>query len=170
MRFSPMPRRRDESPGVRFLRTMLLICVFIGVGWLFTLHFDNAIEDIKSRSAVVDKSNSLSSEQMNQFREMGKLFRDELGIELVLRVAEGMPEPPELKAKSLYLGVDVTGGRLVTVFPPWMERVVGADFADRLNQDMQPYFESDSWPTGLMKTLQTIWENMTGIAGKDENS
>lgn len=170
MRFNPLPRREEESGGARFLRMMLLICVFVGVGWLYTLHFDNAIEDIQSRSSVQDKSKSLSNDQKNQFREMAKLFRDELGLELMVRVAEGTPEPPELKAKSLYIGVDVTGKRLITVFPPWVERVVGPDFSDTLNEEMKPYFDADSWPTGLMKSLQTIWEHMTGIAGKDDNS
>ncbi|WP_461209268.1 hypothetical protein [Desulfocurvus sp. DL9XJH121] len=168
MRFNLLPRNREESSGARFLRMMLLVCVFVGVGWLYTLHFDNALEDIQSRSAVLDKSGSLSTEQKAQFREMAKLFRDELGLDLVLRVAEGTPEPPDLKAKSLYLGVDTASRRLVAVFPPWVENTLGPDFEQTLNDEMQPFFESDSWPTGLMHTLQTIWERMTGLSPAKE--
>lgn len=163
MKFNPMPTSREESGGTRFLRTMLLICVFVGVGWLYTRHFDKAIDDIKSRSAVLDQTASLSSDQKGQLREFAKLFREELGIELVLRVADGLPEPPDLKAKSLYLGIDATGHRIVGVFPPWIEKSLGPEFDDELQTHMEPYFELDSWPTGLMKALQTIWERITGI-------
>ena len=169
MRFNPLPEHREESGGARFLRIMLLVCVFLGVGWLYTLHFDNALEDIQSRSSVMDKSKSLSTEQKAQFQEMAKLFRDELGLELVLRVSQGTPEPPKLKAKSLYLGVDVTGKRLVAVFPPWVERTLGEGYTESLNERMQPYFASDSWPTGLMKALKLIWERMTGLSQEDQN-
>lgn len=168
MRFNPLPRHREESGGARFLRMMLLVCVFLGVGWLYTLHFDNAIEDIQSRSAVLDRTDSLSGDQKAQLREMAKLFREELGLDLVLRVADGAPEPPELKAKSLYLGVDLAHKRLIAVFPPWVERTLGPDCAERLDRDMQPYFASDSWPTGIMQTLKAIWEGMTGLAPAKE--
>ncbi|BBD08891.1 hypothetical protein [Desulfovibrio ferrophilus] len=163
MKFNPMSNYREESGGARFLRTMLLICVFIGVGWLYTKHFDNALEDIKTRSAILDKSGALSSDQKAQFRDFAKLFREELGIELVLRIADGTPEPPKLKAKSLYIGIDSTGGKLIVVSPPWIEKSLGSGFNDELQEHMRPYFESDSWPTGLMKALQLIWERVTGL-------
>jgi len=169
MKFNPMPRYREESGGVRFLRTMLLICVFLAVGWLYTRHFDNAIDDIKTRSSVLDKSGALSTEQRAQLRDFAKLFREELGIELVLRVADGIPDPPDLKAKSLYIGIDSTGHKMIMVFPPWIEKSLGPEFRDEVRAFMQPYFESDSWPTGLMKTLQMIWERVTGLGGGGQN-
>ncbi|MBU1003562.1 MAG: hypothetical protein KKE73_13695 [Proteobacteria bacterium] len=164
MKFTPVSNYRKESGGTRFLRSMLLICVFIGVAWLYTKHFDHAIEDIQTRSSVLDKSGSLSSKQKSQFRDFAKLFRDELGIDLVLRVASGTPEPPQLKSKSLYIGIDSTGGKIIVVFPPWIEKSLGPGFNDELQEHMRPYFESNSWPTGLMKALQLIWERVTGLA------
>lgn len=166
MRLKIMPQSaRDESPGIRFLRIMLLICVFVGVGWLYSKHYDNALDEIQSRSAVLDKTGMLAKQQTQQLREFSKLFRDELGVELVIRVAEGVPETPKLKAKSMYFGVDVTGQRLISVFPPWLDNTLGPNFSEELQQHMKPYFESDSWPTGLLKALQMVWERMTGLSG-----
>lgn len=166
--FSLLPKNTGESRGTGLVRTLLLILVFVGTGWLYTRHFDSALKDIQNRASVVDGTGVLSPEQKRQFREFAAMFRDEFGIDLVLRVAEGPVEIPKLKSKTMFLGVDVTDRTLITEYPVWMRRALGEDFIDALERDhMAPYFDSDSWPTGIMTALKKIWDRLMGLETRE---
>lgn len=160
-----MPRHTsEEKSGTRFLRMMLLVCVFIGVGWLYSRHFDNALQEIKTRSSVADATGLLSNEQKRQYREFAALFREEFGVELVLRVSDGPVEVPPLKSKSLFFGLDVKNQTLLVEYPVWMRHALGDAFIRELSEEhMTPYFASDSWPTGLMTAMKLVWDRMMNL-------
>ncbi|MCK9238978.1 hypothetical protein [Desulfocurvus sp.] len=159
--FSPLPRHTGESRGAGAVRMLLLICVFAGVAWLYTRHFDRTLADIQSRAAIHDASGLLDSGQMRQLRDFAALFRDEFGVELVLRISQGPVEIPRLKSKTLFLGLDLDNRTLMVEYPTWMRRALGPGFtADLETAHMAPYFASDSWPTGLLMALKRIWDQL----------
>lgn len=163
MRFNPLPPT-EEKGGVRFLRAMLLICVFIGVGWLYTRHFDSAIEDIKSRSSLQDTTGLMTKAQRQNLFEFSNMFEKEFGVELRLQINDGPVEIPELDSKTMFFGLDTKNKRLTALFPPLVERALGPEFVEQLKtRHMTPYFENDSWPTGLIKALAMTWERLIGL-------
>lgn len=165
---SLLSKNTDESRGASLLRMMLLICIFVGVGWLYTRHFDSALKEIENRAAVVDRTGALTSEQKRQYREFAALFREEFGIDLVLRVSEGPVEIPKLKSKTMFIGVDTKNKTLIAEFPIWMRRALGEEFITTLEREhMAPYFESDSWPTGMMLALKKIWDQLMGLETRE---
>jgi hypothetical protein len=147
---------------------LLLICVFAGVAWLYTKHFDRTLADIQTRAAVHDATGLLDSGQMRQLREFSALFRDEFGVELVLRITQGPVEIPRLKSKTLFLGLDIKNQTLIVEYPAWMRRALGPGFtADLETAHMAPYFASDSWPTGLMMALKRIWDQLMTLETRE---
>lgn len=166
--FSLLPKHTSDSRGTSLVRMLLLILVFVGVGWLYTRHFDSTLKEIQNRASVVDRTGVLSSEQMRQYREFAAMFRDEFGIDLVMRVADGPVEIPKLKSKTMFLGVDTKDRTLITEFPVWMRRALGEDFIAGLERDhMAPYFDTDSWPTGIMTALKKIWDRLMGLETRE---
>ncbi|NJB67884.1 hypothetical protein GGQ74_001524 [Desulfobaculum xiamenense] len=168
MRFNMLPPK-DESGGMRFLRIMLLICVFVGVGWLYTRHFDRAIEVIQARSALHDATGTLSKEQKKNLLELSRMFEKEFGLELRIKIADGPVEVPVLDSKTIFFGLDVRDKTTTIVMPPLVERALGHEFIAELRDRHMPYhFENDSWPTGLVKALAMTWERLIGLDAKDD--
>jgi len=166
--FSLLPRNTSDSRGTSIVRMMLLLCVFAGVAWLYTRHFDRTLADIQSRAAIHDASGLLDSGQLRQLREFAALFRDEFGVDLVLRVSQGPVEVPRLKSKTLFLGLDIQARTLMVEYPVWMRRALGEEFTAALETThMAPYFESDSWPTGLMMALKHIWDRLMSLETRE---
>jgi hypothetical protein len=163
MRLNILPPQ-SESGGIRFLRIMLLICVFLGVGWLYMQHFDRTIEDIKSRSTLQDATGLMTKAQKKHLYELSSMFEEEFGVELRLSIQDGPVEIPALDSKTMFFGLDTANEKLIVFFPPLVERALGPEFITQLQTThMAPYFASDSWPTGLIKALALTWQRLIDL-------
>ncbi|SKA63835.1 hypothetical protein [Desulfobaculum bizertense] len=163
MRFSLLPPE-SGSGGVRFLRLMLLICVFIGVGWLYTKHFDNTIEEIQARADFKDSTGQLSRQQKKDIRELAQMIEKEYGITVRIDISDKPVDiPQKLDNRTLYVGVNTATQDARFLFPPLMARALGPEYPAKLAQLMKEYFARDSWPTGILKALATLWEDLASL-------
>ena len=167
--------RKGSSGGENFLRLMLLVLVFVGVGYLYTRHFDRTIELIEARQSVWDQTGTLTKAQKKVFRNFARLLKDEFGLECKFHAASGPVRVPVLDSKTLFFGLDTKGEQVVVEFPPLVRKALGREFMSYLQTEHFPrYFESGNWPKGLAEALKMVWEHLVHVdkAGetKDDRS
>lgn len=158
------PADRERTPGEHFLRIMLLITVFVGIGWLYTKHFDATIKEIESRGAVYDETGTLTKEQKQVFRGFVSEFKDEFGLELKLTATKESIIVPPMDSKTMFFGVNPERRQVVVEFPPLVEKALGKDFVHGLITEHFPHsFDENNWPRGLAEALQMTWERLITI-------
>jgi hypothetical protein len=164
------PDDRVRSPGEHFLRVMLLITVFVGIGWLYTQHFDATIKEIESRGAVYDETGTLTKEQKQVFRAFVSEFKDEFGLELKLTATKESIVVPPMDSKTMFFGVNPERRQVVVEFPPLVEKALGKDFVHSLVIEHFPAsFDEKNWPRGLAEALNMVWERLISIESGAES-
>ncbi len=161
------PLVRGSSPGEVFLRFMLLLAVFAACGWLFWMNSKQAMERLTAAGAVVDDTGVLTEDQRRALARFARMFDEELGLELKLRIAEGPVAIPDLEAKTLFFGLDLAAGEALVVFPPLVEKALGDAFRRRLEREfLPPYLEEGvhgEWPKGLVLAIAAVWDALLGV-------
>ena len=156
--------RKGSSGGESFLRLMLLILVFVGVGYLYTKHFDRTIEIIESRQSVWDQTGTLTKAQKKVFKNFAELLKDEFGLECRFHAAPGPIPTPVLDSKTLFFGLDTKDRQVVIEFPPLVQNALGQEFITYLRTEhFPPYFEAKNWPKGLAEALKMVWERLVHV-------
>lgn len=155
---------KGRSPGESFLRFMLLIAIFVGAGWLYSIHFNRTLDFIESRTAVNDQTKSLSKDQKQAFREFSKVLKNEFGLELKLVFATEPPPWPQLDNKTIYLGLDTMNHTVDIAIPPLVERALGPGYVDMLKTEhFPPFFEQGNWARGTAEALADIWKRLLKV-------
>lgn len=153
--------RKGSTPGVTFLRAVLLITVFAGAAVLYQRHFAKTLDRINTRSTVYDQSGTMSPEQRDALRDFAAALKEEFGIELRIQVRNEGLVPPETDSKTLFIGLDLAAPRAVVVLPPLLERALDPDFVRRLREDhFAPYLAQGNWTRGLSLALRDLWEQL----------
>ncbi len=162
--------RKGSSGGESFLRLMLLVLVFVGVGYLFTKHFDHTIEVIESRQSVWDETSTLTKEQKKVFKNFADLLKDEFGLECKFHATPGPVRVPALDSKTLFFGLDTKNKQVVIEFPPLVQKALGQEFIAYLkNEHFPPYFEAGNWPKGLAEGLKMVWDRLMRVDKEAKN-
>ncbi len=155
---------KGRTPGESFLRFMLLIAIFVGAGWLYSVHFERSLDAIEARTAINDQTKSLTSDQKQAFREFSKVLKNEFGLELKLVFAAEPPPWPELDNKTIYLGLDTAHHTVDIAVPPLVERALGPGYVDMLkNEHFPPFFEQNRWAMGTAEALADIWKRLIEV-------
>ena len=158
------PLVRGSTPGEKFLRLMLLFCVFAGVGWLFWHNSSKTMDDIQSRGAIYDATGQLDTDTKKTLREFTSAFRDEFGITLKIRVSNEPREElnrEEMDRKTLLLAVFPERRQAVILAPAYLALDPG--LIDYLETDVFAfYFEQEAWPQGIVQALAQILAALEG--------
>jgi len=155
---------KGRTPGESFLRFMLLIAIFAGAGWLYSVHFDRTLDIIEARTAINDRTKSLTKDQKRAFREFSKVLKNEFGLELKLVFATERPPWPELDNKTIYFGLDTVGHTVDIAIPPLVERALGPGYVDMLkNEHFPSFFEQGRWARGTAEALADIWKRLIEV-------
>lgn len=169
MRFRLMMPDTGESSGMRFLRFMLIIAVFVGVAKLYAWHFDKQLEEINAKTGVLDTDGILDSDMKRNIREMADIFKNDFGLDLRVQVHKGpLDNTPQLTPKTVFVALDIQNQTLQVRVPVVWERTIGREFFDTLERDhMLPYFVADDWSIGLFQAIADIWNKMAAIESRE---
>ncbi len=152
---------RAESSGEKFLRSVLLLAVFAGVGALFWWNSERTLNIIQSKSMVWDRTETMTSSEKAALRELGRLFKEEYGLTLRVQATQDAFEYPELDSKTIFVGVVPSRAEVVVELPPLVRSALDAEFmADLRGPHFQEYFRSGDWPTGVIFAVTRLWEEL----------
>ena len=155
---------KGRTPGESFLRFMLLIAIFVGAGWLYSVHFDHTLDIIEARTAVNDQTKSLTRDQKQAFREFSKVLKSEFGLETKLVFATEPPPWPELDNKTIYFGLDITNHTVDIALPPLVESALGPGYVTMLQDEhFAPAFETGHWARATAEALADIWKRLIEV-------
>ena len=158
------PLVRGSTPGEQALRFLLLVGVFALVAWLFWQNTEKSIDEIQSRGAVWDQTETLDSETRDILRQFADHFRDQFGIVLKIHVTNNPEEEDtDLDPKTLLVSVYPERRQARILAPrylaldPGMLRYLETDF-------FAFYFAEDAWPEGIVQALVQILDELEGGA------
>lgn len=165
------PLIRARTPREMLFRSLGLVLVLSIVIWLFWKNSELAMHAIESRGAINDQTQTLTKTQRKDLQEFAKIFEDEFGMELKIKIVDRDLDPPAPDSKTLFLGLETQSELVVIQAPPLVEKALGREFFQRLEREhFVPFFENNQWPRGLYKALAEIWDALLNVNDPNRNS
>lgn len=107
-----------------FLRTLLLAGVFVLVMLAFWLHFERRMELLRG-THIQNPDQALTAAQSRELAARRTLFRDGLGLEVIVRVEKNGLSVPLASSPALFVGVGLGNGDAVVILPPLARKALG---------------------------------------------
>ena len=150
-----------ETSTEKFIRFVLLLCIFAGVGYAFWIQNGRMMESIKSRGTVWDEAHALTGDQKKALRRFGSSLQEIYGMKFRLHIRSNVVELPEPDGKTLFIGLNPETRQVLVDFPPLLRKALGEEYMYQLqNTHFGPYFERDEWQAGLAEALAKLWDDL----------
>ncbi len=164
LRRTSKPYIRANSSSERILRLFASIGVFMITGWLFWIQTGKNMEAIQARGMAYDQTDTLTKDQRLILKEMGAFLKNDFGQSLKIQVTLEPLVAPDLDNKTIFIGLCPSARQVVVELPPLVRSRLGTDFIlDFQTTRFTPYFDSGDWPTGLLESVKSIIQGLTGI-------
>lgn len=145
--------------GLPIPRLLLLVCVILVTGGVFSRHYENVIGHISASGDISDETGSLTPERLRLLRDASQTMRRAFGISLRVHIRPGPVTPPPATPDLLFFGLDTADYTAVTVLPPLLDRALPPELAQSLSSGyFDPYFAAGTWPEGLNSAVLAILE------------
>ena len=153
------PLVRGRTPMERFLRTVGLFVVFLGVALAFWHNTERRMREITAGGALEDRS------FVTGFADS---LKDRFGVQARVEIGPGAADFTEIDSKTLFFGIDPEARRVAAAFPPLMRRALGGELSAYLEREhFEPYWASGDWPQGLKTALALIWTRLDNLDRPD---
>jgi len=148
------PRKRFSVP-----RALLLMCVILGTVWAYSRHFQGVADRFQHVDDIRDETGTLPPEKIKLLRDSSRVMQDTYGIVLRIVVSRSSVYPPTQDPKALFIGLDISAGKAVVVFPPLLAKALPPELAQKLSSGyFDPFFADNAWPEGLYSCVLAILE------------
>lgn len=129
------PRRNKEAEKIArasmrpaWVRLPLMLIFFIGMGVLFSSHFERRLEFLESKSSFWDETGSVSDSERSRLNERIRLFRGAWGMPVVMHIRkDSVLLPEKMEVNTLFIGISPSRGDAVILPPPLVSRVLKSD-------------------------------------------
>lgn len=89
-------------------RWIFFLCLWIGIFWAFWYRFDQQAQNLATKHAFLDEQRLLSSAEKNSINQSLRLFRENLGVHVIVHIRENL-ELPRMKGNTLFIGLNPEG-------------------------------------------------------------
>ena len=155
-----------ESSDRPFLRALLLLGVFALVVLAFWWHFERRMDDLR-RASMQDPARVLSRQDAAALNARRGLFRDGLGMDVLVRVEPESLTIPAAASPVLFVGVGRARGEAVIILPPLARRALG-EHGEGLRLQTEETLARclRHQPPGVCLTaaLDALWQALNGDA------
>jgi len=159
---------RPSGRGASLLRPFLVVCIFVLAAALYSAHFTDVMDRLRSERAVSDAAGLLSPEDVKLAADFGKILHRRLGLELRLATFAGEVKAPDLDPRTIFIGLG--GGVAVVVLPVLAERALGPEAANYLEKEhFPPYLAEGRAGEGLRRALKLLWDGLIGPGETNES-
>ena len=129
-----LPRRNKEAEKIArahmrpaWVRLPLMLIFFIGMGTLFSFHFERRLEFLESKSSFWDETGRVSDTEHSRLNRHIRRFRGAWGMPVIIHIRKDTVLLPEkMNPNTLFIGVSPTRGDAVILLPPLASRALKA--------------------------------------------
>ena len=165
----PKPEGRGGRAGwASLIRPFLVVCIFILAAALYSAHFTDVMDRLRSELAVSDAAGMLSPDELKLASDFAKILHQRVGLELKLATFAGEVKTPALDPRTIFIGLSRDGGSEV-VLPPLAQRALGPEAANYLEKEhFSPYLAEGRAGEGLRRALKLLWDGLIGPGDANE--
>ncbi len=160
MIFSPTVKGRRNAT----LRMLMLIILFVGVGYLFWKNYERSMDTIQTRHLVQDETQSLDKETVQEIVAFSSSLQQRFGMSLQVKIFEGFVITPREDSKIIFIGLSPRYKESSIKFPPLMRRALPEEFLTHITQEhFDEFWENGNWQQGIVQALNKIGEELIKI-------
>ncbi|MBF0480451.1 MAG: hypothetical protein HQK81_02505 [Desulfovibrionaceae bacterium] len=149
------------------MRPFLVVCVFLLAAALYSAHFADVMDRLRSQRSISDAAGLLTPEDLKLATDFAKILRVRAGLEFRLATFAGEATAPELDARTLYIGLG-RGGQSEVALPPLAKRALGPEASNYLEKEhFAPYLAQGQAGEGLRRALKLLWDGLIGPGETD---
>lgn len=160
MIFSPTAKGRRNAT----LRMLMLVILFVGIGYLFWKNYERSMDTIQTRHVVQDETQSLDREIVQEIVAFSKSLQQRFGMTLQVKIFEEFVISPRVDSKVIFIGLSPRYKESSVVFPPIMRRALPGEFVTHITEEhFDEFWQNGNWRQGLVQALNKIGEEMIKI-------
>lgn len=157
-------RRRQSST----LRILLMLILFVGVGYLFWTNFERSMDMVLTRHVVNDETNTLDQDTINEISSFSSSLQERFGIGMEVRIFKRFVVPPSGDSRTIFIGISPEQREDIIIFPALLKRALPEQFVDYVaNEHFDRYWENKNWQQGLMDFLNLLSQEIMQIERGD---
>lgn len=161
MIFSPSSSKRRQSSTLRIL---LMLILFVGVGYLFWKNFERSMDTVLTRHVVNDETNTLDRDTINEISTFSSNLQKRFGIGIEVRIFQKFAVPPSGDSRTIYIAVSPEYKEDIITFPSLLNKALPEDFVEYVkNEHFDRYWEDEGWQQGLMDFLNLLGQEIMEI-------
>ncbi len=161
MLFSQSSSRGRQSATLRIL---LMLILFVGVGYLFWKNYERSMDMIQTRHIVKDETQSLDQDVLDSIASFSSNLRQRFGIGVQVKIFQGFIVPPAKDSRTVFIALSPQYRESRVIFPPLLDRALPDDFLDYMhNEHFEKYWDNEGWHKGLMDALNMFGQEMMKI-------
>lgn len=165
MIFSPSPTRGRKSSTLRIL---LMLVLFVAVGYMFWVNYERSMETIHTRHMVSDQTQAMDPEVQQKIASFSRNLQQRFGIGVQVRIFSDTIVIPPQDSRTVFIGLSPRHKEDVIVFTPILERALPREYIDYMhNEHFFSYWEDGNWEKGLLKALNLLGEEIMKIERGD---
>lgn len=158
MIFSPARGRQGST-----IRIILMLFLFVGVGYLFWKNYERSMDTIQTRHIVNDETGTLEDELVRDIVSYSKSFQRRFGMGVQVRIFQNFVVSPPQDSRMIFIGISPRYKESSVVFPPILQRALPEDFVSMIRYDHFERYWDDDWQKGLAEALNLIGQEMVKI-------
>ncbi|WP_028574375.1 hypothetical protein [Desulfonatronovibrio hydrogenovorans] len=146
------------------IRILLMLVLFVGVGYLFWKNYERSMETIQSRHIVNDETETLDSDLQKEIVSFSGNLQRRFGIGVQVRIFRGFIVSPGDDSRMIFIGLSPAHQESTILFPPILKRALPQEVVHHLQvEHFEAYWEDGDWQQGLIEALNTIGQEMMKI-------
>ncbi|MCA1743643.1 MAG: hypothetical protein LC631_06815 [Desulfovibrionales bacterium] len=160
MIFSPTVKGRRNAT----LRLLMLVILFVGIGYLFWKNYERSMETIQTRHVVQDETQTLNREIVQEIVAFSTSLQQRFGMSLQVKIFEGFVITPRKDSKVIFIGLSPRYKEASIKFPPLMRSALPEGFVTYIKEDhFDEFWVNGNWQQGLIQALNKIGEEIIKI-------
>ncbi|MFP4107742.1 MAG: TPM domain-containing protein [Desulfonatronovibrio sp.] len=161
MIFSSSSSKRRQSSTMRIL---LMLILFVGVGYLFWNNFERSMDTVLIRHMVNDETDTLDQDAINEISTFSSNLQKKFGMGIEVRIFKNFAVPPSGDSRTIFIGLSPEQKEDIIVFPALLKRALPDEFVDYVvNDHFDQYWEDNNWQQGLMDFLNLLGQEIIKI-------
>ncbi len=161
MIFSPSPSRARKSSTLRIL---LMLVLFVGVGYLFWKNYERSMETIQTRHFVNDETQTLDKAAQQEIADFSRNLQQRFGTGIQVRIFKNFIVSPPQDSRTVFIGISPQHKEDIIIFPPILRRALPDEFVNYMQDEhFAQYWENDGWQRGLLEALNLLGQEMMEI-------
>jgi hypothetical protein len=151
------------------IRPFLVVCIFVLAAALYSAHFTDVMDRLRSERAVSDAAGMLTPGDLKLAADFARVLHERLGLELRLATFAGEVRASGVDPRTIFIGLSREGGSVV-VLPPLAQRALGPEASNYLEKEhFPPYLAQGRAGEGLRRALKLLWDGLIGPGETNES-